>query len=219
MLARSYQPLSERHSIICQRSTAVYNPKAFFLHAASLHQAFAHCGIFSTAASRRSTDRVSVPSLGIGLSPPLPVIALVGRYPTNKLIGPRPIPKRLATLLLRDHRILPHLSVSCVRLRGTYQGVTNSFATIEHINSTQNPYCYFIHMGYVLDRSTCMPYPRRQRSSWTRIKSSVKRTFKLSIEELKRLRSSFYWDNWKTLLYQVNFSVVKQRSLPSQGVL
>jgi len=24
------------------------------------------------------------------------------------------------------------------------------------------------------DRSTCMPYPRRQRSSWTRIKSSIK---------------------------------------------
>ena len=23
------------------------------------------------------------------------------------------------------------------------------------------------------DRSTCMPYPRRQRSSWTRIKSSI----------------------------------------------
>ena len=41
--------------------TAVYNPKAFILHAVSLHQAFAHCGRFSTAASRRSLGSVSVP--------------------------------------------------------------------------------------------------------------------------------------------------------------
>ena len=32
------------------------------------------------------------------LSHPLPVIALVSRYLTNKLIGPRLIPERLATL-------------------------------------------------------------------------------------------------------------------------
>jgi len=79
-------------------ATAVYNPKAFFLHAASLDQAFAHCRIFSTAATRRCTNRVSVSSLEIGLSPLLPVIALVGHYPANKLIGPRPLPERLAPL-------------------------------------------------------------------------------------------------------------------------
>jgi len=62
---------------------AVYNPRAFILHAASLDQAFAHCRIFSTAASRRSTHRVSVASLGNGLSPPLPVVALVSHYLTN----------------------------------------------------------------------------------------------------------------------------------------
>ena len=62
---------------------AVYIPKNFFLHAASLDQAFAHCRIFSTAATRRCTDRVSVPSVEVMLSHLLPVIALVGRYPTN----------------------------------------------------------------------------------------------------------------------------------------
>ena len=76
------------------RRKGVYTPKGFFLHAASLHQAFAHCGIFSTAASRRSMGRVTVPLLGVTLSRPLPVVALVGRYPTNKLIGPRPVPER-----------------------------------------------------------------------------------------------------------------------------
>ncbi len=63
--------------------TGVYNPKAFFLHAASLGQAFAHCPIFPTAASRRSRGSVSVPLWPIILSDRLPVIALVGRYPAN----------------------------------------------------------------------------------------------------------------------------------------
>ncbi len=41
--------------------TAVYTPKGFLPHAASLDQAFAHCPKFPTAASRRSRGRVSVP--------------------------------------------------------------------------------------------------------------------------------------------------------------
>ncbi len=61
----------------------VYIPKYFILHAASLRQTFVHCGRFSTAASRRSKDRISVPSVGVSLSAPLRVVALVGRYPTN----------------------------------------------------------------------------------------------------------------------------------------
>ena len=72
---------------------AVYNPKAFFPHAASLRQAFAHCARFPTAASRRSLGRVSVPVWLDILSDQLPVVALVGRYPTNKLIGRETIPK------------------------------------------------------------------------------------------------------------------------------
>ena len=61
----------------------LYNPKAFFAHAALLRLAFAHCAIFLTAASRRSLARVSVPVWGVTLSGPLPVIALVSRYLTN----------------------------------------------------------------------------------------------------------------------------------------
>ncbi len=63
--------------------TEVYNPKAFIPHAASLHQAFAHCAIFLTAASRRSLGRVSVPVWLIVLSDQLPVVALVSHYLTN----------------------------------------------------------------------------------------------------------------------------------------
>jgi hypothetical protein len=61
----------------------VYAPKGVILHAASLRQACAHCGKFLAAASRRSRGRVSVPVWLIVLSNQLPVIALVGRYPTN----------------------------------------------------------------------------------------------------------------------------------------
>ena len=72
----------------------VYNPKAFIPHAALLRQAFAHCARFPTAASRRSRDRVSVPVWLVVLSDQLPVDALVGHYPTNKLIGREALPKR-----------------------------------------------------------------------------------------------------------------------------
>ena len=63
--------------------TVVYNPRAFVTHAALLRQAFAHCAIFPTAASRRSLGRVSVPVWLIILSDQLWIVALVGLYPTN----------------------------------------------------------------------------------------------------------------------------------------
>ena len=81
-----------RHSatISCSRRssfiTEVYNPKTFFLHAALLGQGFPHCRKFPTAASRRSLGRVSVPMWPVTLSGRLLIVALVGRYPANKLI-------------------------------------------------------------------------------------------------------------------------------------
>ena len=64
-------------------STELYDPKAFITHAALLRQAFAHCAIFPTAASRRSLDRVSVPVWLIILSDQLIIEALVSHYLTN----------------------------------------------------------------------------------------------------------------------------------------
>ena len=61
----------------------VYDPQAFFLHAALLRQACAHCGKFLTAASRRSLDRVSVPVCLIVLSNQILIVALVSHYLTN----------------------------------------------------------------------------------------------------------------------------------------
>ena len=66
--------------------TELYDPKAFFTHAALLRQGSPHCAKSLTAASRRSLDRVSVPVWLIILSDQLTIVALVGLYPTNKLM-------------------------------------------------------------------------------------------------------------------------------------
>ena len=94
----------------------VYNPKAFILHAASLGQAFAHCRRFSTAATRRCLGSVSVPVMRVVLSHPLPIIALVGRYPTNKLIGRRLILRRNHTF---DPEMLSGITCSFPQLSRT----------------------------------------------------------------------------------------------------
>ena len=78
-----YNQLTVLNRKVCSQMTGVYGPKPFIPHAASLHQAFAHCEKFSTAATRRCLDRVSVPVWLVVLSDQLPVLALVSRYLTN----------------------------------------------------------------------------------------------------------------------------------------
>ncbi len=72
--------------MVSSHLTELYDPKAFITHAALLRQGIPHCAKFLTAASRRSLDRVSVPVWLIILSDQLTIAALVGRYPTNKLM-------------------------------------------------------------------------------------------------------------------------------------
>ena len=97
LLARSLPGLPRRvPSLPSSPATEVYNPKTVFPHAASLGQAFAHCPIFPTAASRRSLDRISVPMWPVNLSVRLPVFGLVGLYPTNYLIGRETLHQRIA---------------------------------------------------------------------------------------------------------------------------
>ena len=98
----------------------VYIPRDFIPHAASLRQTFVHCGIFVTAASRRSLASVSVPMCRADLSAPVPVAALVGRYLTNKLIGHRPRPGQQVP---KDPRLLA--VSSCDKTASS--GITHSF--------------------------------------------------------------------------------------------
>ncbi len=89
MLAKEIPSGPALHRLYSSLPTELYVPRAFIAHAAWLRQAFAHCAIFPTAASRRSLDRVSVPVWLIILSDQLPVLALVSFYLTNKLMGRR----------------------------------------------------------------------------------------------------------------------------------
>lgn len=100
--------------------TGVYTPKGFFPHAASLGHPFGHCPRSSAAAPRRGPGRVSVPVRPATLSGRLPVIGLVGRYPTNYLMGRAPIPERHPPF--RNG----HLSSPAMR-RGSVSGISPSF--------------------------------------------------------------------------------------------
>ena len=111
----------------------VYNPKAVIPHAASLRQASAHCAIFPTAASRRSLGRVSVPVWPVALSGRLPVVALVGHYPTNKLIGREPLPNRKTF----HHQQMPATVVSGIR--PSFPGLSQSQGQVTHVLLTRSP--------------------------------------------------------------------------------
>ncbi len=82
-----------------------------------MHQACAHCAIFSPLPPRRSLDRVSVPVWLVILRPARGRVALVSRYLTNKLIpsgqyfsdGKRP---EGPSLVLRRYAVLATVSSS-----------------------------------------------------------------------------------------------------------
>ncbi len=126
----------------------LYNPQAFFTHAVLLDQAFAHCPIFPTAASRRSLGRVSVPVWLIILSNQLWIAALVGHYPTNKLIQRGLIyqrkVRRSPAFPRRAYAVLIRISPGYPPLKGRFPRVTHPSATRQRRASSA---CY---------RSTCM---------------------------------------------------------------
>ena len=133
LLARSWPGLLLWVPSISSPLKAVYNPKAFIPHAALLRQAFAHCAIFPTAASRRSLGRVSVPVWLIVLSDQLPVDALVGRYPANKLIGREALPKR-SSFFSRpcDQEEISGISSS-------FLGLSQTSGQVPHVLLTRSP--------------------------------------------------------------------------------
>ena len=128
----------------------VYNPKAVIPHAALLDQASAHCPIFPTAASRRSLGRVSVPVWPVTLSGRLPVEALVGHYPTNKLIGREHIPHRKTF----HHHHMREVVISGIRPR--FRGLSRSEGQITHVLLTRSPLEY--HRSGLSARLACVKH-------------------------------------------------------------
>ena len=136
---------------------ALYNLPASIAHAASLRQAFAHCGIFLAAASRRSLGRISVPMRPFALSGRTPVVALVGFCSANKLMGRGPLPRRGRSPFDAGppspacHPALPRVSTGCSRPGGA-SPTRSSPVRRSHVQQAGQ------------SRSTCMLKTRRQRS-------------------------------------------------------
>ncbi len=129
--------------------TELYDPKAFFAHAALLRRAFAHCARFPTAASRRSLGRISVPVWLIILSDQLPVGALVSRYLTNKLIGRGPISRQRPKLPLVGSLTRDDMS----GISPGFPGLSQSLRQVTHVLLTRSP----LYSGpKPFSRSTCM---------------------------------------------------------------
>ena len=122
---------------LSSHKTKVYNPKTFFLHAALLGQACAHCPIVPTAASRRSLDRISVPMWPFNLSVRLLIADLVSRYLTNYLIRYEPIFKRIAPLKTRscDHALLCGISTCFRVLFHSQRQIAHALLTRPPLNS------------------------------------------------------------------------------------
>ena len=127
--------------------TAVYTPKGFLPHAASLRQTFVHCARFPTAASRRSLGRISVPMWPVVLSDQLRVVGLVSRYLTNYLIrrGPLEAPYLRAGFLYR-----PCSPYSACGISPSFPGLSPAPRQVAHVLRTRSP------LTAEAARTTCM---------------------------------------------------------------
>ncbi len=136
-------------SLSSSPSIAVYNPKAFLPHAASLRQGFPHCARFLTAASRRSLDRISVPVWPITLSGRLFIDAMVGHYPTIKLMK-RKLTKRRPKALIQPpikDRILCGINSSFPKLSPILRQITYVLLTrLPLVGIPKDPLPFDLHV-------------------------------------------------------------------------
>ena len=131
----------------------LYIPKYFFIHAASLHPAFAHCAIFPTAASRRSLVRFSIPMWLIVLSYLLEIIGLVSHYLPNCLI---PSGRSCSRAALRSRTFPSRAYAVFSELSLRYPPLAGSFPDITHPSATQSQNNHSRRKSSRVLRSTCM---------------------------------------------------------------
>jgi hypothetical protein len=90
------------------------------------------------------------------LSDQLPIVALVGRYPTNKLIGRKPLRKRPKALPVSSE---PKTAICGIS--PTFAGLSPTSGQVTYVLLTRPP----LPPPEGGDRSTCMHKARRQRLS------------------------------------------------------
>ncbi len=87
---------------------------------------------------------MSVPVWGVTLSGPLPVVGLVGRYPTNYLMGRSPLPQpRKFPLGFQNPQ-------SACGISSSFELLSPAEGQVNYVLRTRSPLTYY----YV--RSTCM---------------------------------------------------------------
>ncbi len=91
------------------------------------------------------------------LSDQLPVVGLVGHYPANYLIGRELLPTRLAPSF---HPGCPGWTLA--RITRSFDQLSGMGGQIVHVLLTRSP---LRQTPKGVRRATCMPNPRRQRSS------------------------------------------------------
>ncbi|TYK08511.1 hypothetical protein E5676_scaffold323G00400 [Cucumis melo var. makuwa] len=102
---------------------------AFYLHVALLHQAFAHCEKFPTAASRRSLGPVSVLVWLIILLDQLLIIAFGKLLPHQQANQTQAPPRADSSFCSSAYGVLAALSNSCSPSKGRFLRLTHSSAT------------------------------------------------------------------------------------------
>ncbi len=185
----------------------VYNPKAVIPHAASLHQACAHCAIFPTAASRRSLGRISVPVWPDTLSGRLPVVALVGHHPTNKLIGRGPIPHRKSFPPHHMHGVV--LS----GIRPSFPSLSRSAGQITHVLLTRSPLEYLrrdlsVRLACVKHAASVRPEPGS--NSPNKNSSRTRRIHNQRKSDLTKRHQNWHLDNTTTPAHGECLGMVKK---------
>ena len=152
-VSRRFLPRYRQNSSL---GKGVYNPRTFILHAVLLRQACAHCGKFLTAAHRSGLDRVSVPVWLIILSNQLLIIALVGLYPTNKLIRRKLIHRR-KSFHPSAYRALTFISERYSLPMSRVSRVTHPFATryfvCKHTDTSFDLHVLSIQLAFNLSQS------------------------------------------------------------------
>ena len=137
-------------SLSSSHRTKVYNPKTFILHAALLHQGF---------------PRVSVPMWPFNLSVRLPIVALVGRYPANWLIGRESISQRIAPLISQPcgHEMSCGISVLFRTLSPSERQVPHVLLTRPPLSKSASirklPLKYSVRLACVRHAASVRPEP------------------------------------------------------------
>ena len=135
--------------------------------------------------------RVSVPLWGAFLSEPLPIVALVGRYPANKLIGREPIRRRRNFQYnAMQHRIPSGISRRFHRLSPGNGHVAHALRTLPPVAARTLPPRAAPRLACVKPAASVHPEPGSNSSLYIHFISQV-RPRQLHSSKKKNQRSSF----------------------------